>query len=112
MQPIQHMLGNAGLFLEMAEYKGLEETRRTGSDLADRKFSDFELFRGFPDDTGLREAYQNMQRNYVFSEKDVKVFHVHNKTLRQIFYPQISFPGGLFLPETALGTVEKLSLKV
>ena len=74
MQPIQHMLGNAGLFLEMAEYKGLEETRRTGSDLADRKFSDFELFRGFPDDTGLREAYQNMQRNYVFSEKDLLPF--------------------------------------
>lgn len=74
MQPIQHMLGNAGLFLEMAEYKRLEETRRTGSDLADRKFSDFELFRGFPDDTGLREAYQNMQRNYVFSEKDLLPF--------------------------------------
>ena len=44
LQPIQDMLGNTGLFLEMSEYKRLEETRRTGSDLADRKFPDFNLF--------------------------------------------------------------------
>lgn len=44
LQPIQDMLGNTGLFLEMSEYKRLEETRRTGSDLADRKFPDFKIF--------------------------------------------------------------------
>lgn len=74
IQPIQHMLGNAGLFIEMSGYKRLEETRRTGSDLADKKFSDFGIFRGLSDSTGLREAYQNMQRNYVFSEKDLLSF--------------------------------------
>ena len=74
LQPIQHMLGNTGLFLEMSGYKRLEETRRTGSDLADKKFSDFKIFYGMSDHTALRDAYQNMQKNYVFSEKDLLPF--------------------------------------
>ena len=74
LQPIQDMLGNTGLFLEMSEYKGLEETRRTGSDLADRKFPDFKIFYDISDNTALKDAYQNMQKNYVFSEKDLLTF--------------------------------------
>lgn len=74
LQPIQDMLGNTGLFLEMSEYKRLEETRRTGSDLAERKFSDFKIFSGMSDNTALKGAYQNMQKNYVFSEKDLLTF--------------------------------------
>lgn len=74
LQSIQDMIGNPGLFLEMSEYKRLEETRRTGSDLADRKFSDFKIFRGMSDNTALKGAYQNMQKNYVFSEKDLLPF--------------------------------------
>lgn len=66
--------GNTGLFLEMSGYKRLEETRRTGSDLADKKFSDFKIFYGMSDHTALRDAYQNMQKNYVFSEKDLLPF--------------------------------------
>ena len=74
LQPIQDMLGNTGLFLEMSEYKRLEETRRTGSDLADRKFPDFKIFYDISDNTALKDAYQNMQKNYVFSEKDLLPF--------------------------------------
>ena len=74
LQPIQDMLGNTGLFLEMSEYKRLEETRRTGSDLADRKFPDFKIFYDISDNTALKDAYQNMQKNYVFSEKDLLTF--------------------------------------
>ena len=74
LQPIQDMIGNPDLFLEMSEYKRLEETRRTGSDLADRKFSDFKIFDGMSDNTALKGAFQNMQRNYVFSEKDLLPF--------------------------------------
>lgn len=74
IQQIQYMLGNAGLFIEMSGYKRLEETRRTGSDLAEKKFSDFGIFHGLSDSMGLREAYQNIQRNYVFSEKDLLSF--------------------------------------
>lgn len=68
---IQDMLENTDQFLEMSKYKRLEETRRTGSDLADKKFFDFEIFRGLSDNVVLKEAYQNMQKNYVFSEKDL-----------------------------------------
>jgi predicted nucleotidyltransferase component of viral defense system len=74
LQSIQDMIGNPGLFLEMSEYKRLEETRRAGSDLADRKFSDFKIFRSMSDNTALKGAYQNMQKNYVFSEKDLLPF--------------------------------------
>ena len=54
--------------------KRLEETRRTGSDLAEKKFSDFQLLRGFSDNEALRKDYQNMQRNYVFAEEDALSF--------------------------------------
>lgn len=74
LELIQDMFRDTDLFLEMSGYKRLEETRRTGSDLADKKFSDFEIFRGLSDNTGLKEAYQNMQRNYVYSEKDLLSF--------------------------------------
>ena len=74
LQPIQDMLGNTDLFLEMSEYKRLEETRRTGSDLADRKFPDFKIFYDITDNTALKDVYQNMQKNYVFSEKDLLTF--------------------------------------
>ena len=58
----------------MLGYKRLEETRRTGSDLAEKKFSDFRLLRGFADNDALRKDYQNMQRNYVFAKEDVLPF--------------------------------------
>ena len=74
LEQIQKMIGNQQMFLEMLEYKRLEETRRTGSDLAEKKFSDFQLLGGFGDNAALRKDYQNMQRNYVFSEEDVLSF--------------------------------------
>lgn len=85
LQPIQDMLGNTGLFLEMSGYKRLEETRRTGSDLADKKFSDFGVFRGLADSMGIREAYQNMQRNYVFSEKDLLSFEFVTSQWKKLY---------------------------
>ncbi len=62
------------MFLEMLGYKRLEETRRTGSDLAEKKFSDFQLLRDFAANDALRKDYQNMQRNYVFAIEDVLSF--------------------------------------
>ena len=74
LEQIQGMIGNRQMFLEMLGYKRLEETRRTGSDLAEKKFSDFRLLRGFADNDALRKDYQNMQRNYVFAKEDVLPF--------------------------------------
>ena len=71
---IQGMLGNQQMFLEMLGYKRLEETRRTGSDLAEKKFSDFQLLKGFADNDALYKNYQSMQQNYVFENEDVLSF--------------------------------------
>ena len=58
----------------MLGYKRLEETKRTGSDLTEKKFSDFYIFSGMKENKKLHEAYQSMQRNYVFVEKDELLF--------------------------------------
>lgn len=71
---IREMLKNKKLFQRMTDYKRLEETRRTGSDLADKPFSDFQIFRGMSENGALREAYERMQKNYVFSEQDMLPF--------------------------------------
>lgn len=68
------MLRDHEMFLKMLEYKREEEIRRNGSDLAEKQFSDFKIFAGLSDNNGIRDAYQNMQRNYVFSEKDLLSF--------------------------------------
>lgn len=71
---IQELVVNKALFLEMLGYKRLEETKRTGSDLTEKKFSDFHIFSGMKENKKLHEAYQSMQRNYVFVEKDELLF--------------------------------------
>lgn len=71
---IQELVVNKALFLEMLGYKRLEETKRTGSDLTEKKFSDFYIFSGMKENKKLHEAYQSMQRNYVFVEKDELLF--------------------------------------
>lgn len=74
LQQIQQMLQNQQLFLKMLGYKREEETRRLGSDLAEKKFADFQMLKGFSDNAELRKDYGNMQRNYVFAEEDVIPF--------------------------------------
>ena len=74
LQSVRDMMEDKRMFLEMLGYKRLEETRRTGSDLAEKEFSDFQIFHGFCHNSNLKDAYQNMQRNYVFSEKDMLPF--------------------------------------
>ena len=71
---IGELLKDPSYFQKMLNYKRLEETRRTGSDLADKKYADFKIFDGLVQNSELVEAFQNMQRNYVFSEKDILPF--------------------------------------
>ena len=71
---IGELLKDPSNFQKMLNYKRLEETRRTGSDLADKKYADFKIFDGLAQNSELVEAFQNMQRNYVFSEKDILPF--------------------------------------
>ncbi len=71
---IQDMMKESTMFLQMLGYKRQEETRRTGSGLADRKFHDFKILDGFSGNKALETAYLSMQRNYVFKEQDVLPF--------------------------------------
>lgn len=68
---IQDMMTDRPVFLQMLGYKRQEETRRTGSDLADKKFHEFKILGGFAGNEALRAAYLAMQKNYVFKEQDV-----------------------------------------
>lgn len=61
IQSIWYMLRNTAIFIEMSEYKRLEETRRTGSNLADKRFAAFRIFRGLFNSKGLREALNLLQ---------------------------------------------------
>lgn len=71
---IKEMLDDNMVFQEMLQYKRLEETRRTGSDLAEKKFSDFKIFDGLLENGKLKDAYTNMEKNYIFAEKDTLTF--------------------------------------
>ncbi|MCD7966734.1 MAG: nucleotidyl transferase AbiEii/AbiGii toxin family protein, partial [Clostridiaceae bacterium] len=68
---IQDMMKESIMFLQMLGYKRQEETRRTGSDLADRKFHDFKIFDGFFSNKALETAYLAIQKNYVFNDQDI-----------------------------------------
>lgn len=87
MPQIRNMISDRTMFLEMLGYKRLEETRRTGSNLADKKYADFKIFTGLGNSNDLWNAYQNMQKNYIFAEKDIVPFEcIENqwKTLDEI----------------------------
>ena len=71
---IKRMLDDCKMFLEMLQYKRLEETRRIGSNLAEKSFCDFKIFSGLSENSKLKEAYVNMEKNYIFAEKDTLVF--------------------------------------
>ncbi len=70
VQPrIIEMLNTPDLFAQMIAFKRTEEKERIGSDLSNKKFSDFVLFKEL-DDSSLVEAFENMQNIYVFNEND------------------------------------------
>jgi hypothetical protein len=57
--------------VRMLSYKRREETERIGSDLAEKPFSEFQLFRAIGADEELSSAFSKMQEIYVFSQNDV-----------------------------------------
>lgn len=71
MQRIKNMLSNSDVFIEMISYKRNEERERLGSDLAEKPFSDFKLFTSLGNDKRLQEAFEEMQRIYVFKREDM-----------------------------------------
>ena len=72
----------------------MEETRRTGSDLAERKFCDFKIFDGLLKNSRLEEAYKSMQKNYVFDEKDTLSFEYIVNQWQKVKESLINLSGG------------------
>ena len=52
---IKRMLDDCKMFREMLQYKRLEETRRIGSNLAEKSFCDFKIFSGLSENSKLKE---------------------------------------------------------
>lgn len=55
----------------MLAYKRREERERIGSDLAEKPFSEFQLFQAVDTDAELSAAFSKMQEIYVFSQGDI-----------------------------------------
>ena len=68
---IQSLLDDSTELLRMISYKRLEETRRIGSDLADKPFKKYRIFQGISENISFAEAFRKMQSNYVFNDEDI-----------------------------------------
>ena len=68
---IMALLADPSELLRMIGYKRLEETRRIGSDLADKPFRDYKIFSGLAANASFEAAFQKMQCNYVFNDADI-----------------------------------------
>ena len=74
LDSIKELLQNYMEFQRMLNYKKLEETHRTGSDLSDKKYDDFGIFAGIEKNNELKDAFGVMQDNYVFTADDILPF--------------------------------------
>lgn len=68
---IKVLLDDPSELLRMIGYKRLEETRRIGSDLADKPFRDYKIFHSLAENPAFETEFQKMQRNYVFNDADI-----------------------------------------
>lgn len=68
---IKTLLSTPEDLIKMLAYKRREERERIGSDLAEKPFSDFQLFQLVGVDTELSAAFSKMQDIYVFSQRDI-----------------------------------------
>ena len=71
LSDIQSLLMNRDVLTQMIKYKRLEETRRSGSNLSNLNFVDFQIFNEIKENDRLINAYDKMQRNYIYTEKDI-----------------------------------------
>lgn len=84
MPQIQKMMADHEMFVQMLAYKREEEKDRIGSDLADKPFSDFELFATMETNEKLQEQFEKMQRIYVFDEQNTLPFDVVVRRMNQL----------------------------
>lgn len=68
---IQTLLSAPEDLIKMLAYKRREEKERIGSDLAEKPFSEFQLFSAIDVAAELSAAFSKMQEIYVFSQRDM-----------------------------------------
>ncbi|MBQ7146837.1 MAG: nucleotidyl transferase AbiEii/AbiGii toxin family protein [Lachnospiraceae bacterium] len=68
---IQCLIDDPEELHRMIGYKKLEETRRIGSDLDTRPFSEYRIFDGIANNKAFATDFQRMQNNYVFNREDI-----------------------------------------
>lgn len=71
--------------LKMLEYKRREEQNRIGSDLAQKPFADFLLFKALETDAKLQATFAEMQRVYVFNDADIIPFEEVIKQISKLY---------------------------
>ena len=71
LHEIQCLMNDPEELLRMIGYKKLEETRRIGSDLDTRPFSEYRIFDGLAGNKDFTANFQKMQNNYVFNRADI-----------------------------------------
>ena len=71
--------------LKMLEYKRREEQNRIGSDLAQKPFADFLLFKALETDAKLQATFAEMQRVYVFNDADIIPFEEVIKQMSKFY---------------------------
>ncbi len=71
--------------LKMLEYKRREEQNRIGSDLAQKNFADFLLFKALETDTELQTTFAEMQKVYVFNNADIIPYREVIKQMNKLY---------------------------
>lgn len=82
---ISALLSHQDELLKMLEYKRREEQNRIGSDLAQKLFADFLLFKALENDPKLRITFSEMQRIYVFKDVDIIPFSEVIKQMSKLY---------------------------
>ncbi len=82
---ITALLSQQDELLKMLEYKRCEEQNRIGSDLAQKPFVDFLLFKALESNAKLQATFSEMQRVYVFNDDDIIPFAEVIKQMSQLY---------------------------
>lgn len=82
---ISMLLSQQDGLLKMLEYKRREEKGRIGSDLAQKPFSDFLLFKALENEHKLQATFSEMQRIYVFNDTDIIPFSEVTKQMSKLY---------------------------
>lgn len=94
---IQVMLADHDMFVQMLAYKRLEERERIGSDLAEKPFSEFELFATMGENAELQHQFERMQRIYVFDKRNIRSFDTVVNQISSLYDVLLNLDEGLNL---------------